>query len=453
MSYEGIYTSNFLDKYLSRAKNFECFKCHLVSPKNYVIECQHCICQKCNYKTKYCSICQKQKIITKGENPTAFQFILTEIIINPYLMKCIFSPCNWQGTYQDFIKGHYEVCKFRGNKELKKEYLEEFKNDESSDKSGRSKSEIKCVKKNIKNKFLLNNNYHYDILKNDEKKVIEIFENDEIENHKNNKIYNEEPKKEISSYNYDFAMVHDNNFSIKNGILNNYKTELNRGNEIIQYKQEEISNSEKEENFIELKSDDEIIINLNNEKDNNNNGTNEEEKEGEIEEEELEEEDGENKFTIEIMDDEEDEENESDIEEEEEEEEEENVEEDSEKDEYNNILEKDTSKETKEKEKYLKEIKIEKQKKGYEYIEEDDEEEIEILDEDEENEEEEIKSNTKIQYKNRNFTKKKSQSYNNFFLKKKRNNFRNFYDSMNEKNEEEEKNDYNNNYKRRRFEY
>ena len=43
----GIYSNHFLGVYHQRSKNLECFNCGLISPKNYIIECKHCICQNC----------------------------------------------------------------------------------------------------------------------------------------------------------------------------------------------------------------------------------------------------------------------------------------------------------------------------------------------------------------------------------------------------------------------
>ena len=161
MSTLGIYPKNFLGKYTSRAKNFECFYCHLVSPKNYFIECQHCICQKCIQFKRYCSICHDKMIRLNGDNPTAFQFIVTEKMINTYLMKCIFKPCIWTGMYHDFIHGHYDECQFKQGNKLMKEYFEEFEKEEINRKC---KSELKVAKRNNKNKnkFFLYDNYSDD---------------------------------------------------------------------------------------------------------------------------------------------------------------------------------------------------------------------------------------------------------------------------------------------------
>ena len=158
MSYVGIYPRYFLGKYYERSKNFQCFNCHLISPKNYFIECHHCVCEHCAKKYLFCPLCLNQEITLEGDNPTAFQFTLTEIILNPYEMQCIFSQCPWQGTYQDFIKSHYMVCKYRKNKRLLHEYFLELNHDYSNEKNKRSKSEIKVVKKKEKNLYLPLNN-------------------------------------------------------------------------------------------------------------------------------------------------------------------------------------------------------------------------------------------------------------------------------------------------------
>ena len=147
MRIKGIYPNNFLDKYLKRSKNFECFNCHLVSPKNYFIECQHCICQNCLKKKKFCSLCKTQLININGENHTAFQFKVSQIILYPYLMKCIFDSCPWTGTYEDFIKKHYDICQYRKGKKLLNEYFEEFDEEIPIENNKRSKSELKVVRR------------------------------------------------------------------------------------------------------------------------------------------------------------------------------------------------------------------------------------------------------------------------------------------------------------------
>ena len=151
MSTLGIHPDNFIGKYMKRSKSFECFNCHLVSPKNYIIECNHCICQNCIINCKYCTICLNQIIRKNGENPTAFQYISIDTIINPYSLQCIFYPCEWKGTYYSFIKEHYYDCEFRGENKLMDEYFEEFAEELPPKINRKSKSEIKSSKrKNFK---------------------------------------------------------------------------------------------------------------------------------------------------------------------------------------------------------------------------------------------------------------------------------------------------------------
>ena len=143
----GIYPKDFIGKYFKRAKSFECFNCHLVSPKNYIIECNHCICQNCIIYCNYCNICNGQEICSSGKNPTAFQYISIDTIINPYSLQCIFNPCKWKGTYQSFIKYHYYDCEFKGENKLMDEYFEEFVEELPPKINRKSKSEIKSSKK------------------------------------------------------------------------------------------------------------------------------------------------------------------------------------------------------------------------------------------------------------------------------------------------------------------
>ena len=388
MSYVGIYTSNFLKKYTNRVKNFECFNCKLVSPKNFFIECQHCICQKCLHKKKFCSLCPNQKIETKGENPTAFQFLLTEIIINPYYMYCIFPPCGWQGSYQDFISTHYYDCEYRKHDELKKEYFIDFNKDKVNEKNRRSKSEIKLLTKNVKNKYLLNNKEKYN---ND---VIEIKDNEyDEEYNKYTKRRKDGRKYNISNlinknkmnrpYKDDFEIVHSNHIFIRNGLLKDYSYV-------------DILNSEKGEKFLELNSEEEEIVNLSDDKDDSNENEIELEEDEENEEEENEEE--EDDIKIEIGKDKEEEEgNYIEVEQ------------------YYELIDKDTSKWTNEKENEVEEIESDEEEEDNK----DEEEEIEDIDEYEESEEEEKKNKKNKKRSYNKYKRKKSKSYNYNFLNKK----------------------------------
>ena len=295
MSYIGIYPRNFLGKYYGRSINFQCFNCHLVSPKNYYIECHHCICERCVQKIQSCSSCVNQDIIIDGDNPTAFQFTLTEIMLNPYQMQCIFAPCEWQGTYQDFIKIHYRECKFRKNKRLMQEYLIEYNNhDYSHDKNKRSKSEIKIVKKNQKNKYLpvynLNDSSDEDNIILDESsfddksnglnlKNIEIEKGVNIDNINNN-INNNKintgitnrfsyPKIELKNdhhwlYDDDFDNGLNNIFTKRNSTNPEFKKTLNIKKEIDNYDYnlipKDLLNDKKGKN--KKNNFDEIVINL-----------------------------------------------------------------------------------------------------------------------------------------------------------------------------------------------
>ena len=149
---KGIYTKDFLFEYRYKAKRFECFDCKLVSPKNYLIECKHCICQNCLNEKEY-EICpfDNNKIIFDGKYLTAFQFVILENILNPFIMKCIFHGCSWAGKYQNFIENHYDKCKYKKNERLLNEYFSNFK----EKKKKKPKSEIKVVNK----KIFKNNNY------------------------------------------------------------------------------------------------------------------------------------------------------------------------------------------------------------------------------------------------------------------------------------------------------
>ena len=289
MSTLGIYPKNFLGKYTSRAKNFECFYCHLVSPKNYFIECQHCICQKCIQFKRYCSICHDKMIRLNGDNPTAFQFIVTEKMINTYLMKCIFKPCIWTGMYHDFIHGHYDECQFKQGNKLMKEYFEEFEKEEINRKC---KSELKVAKRNNKNKnkFFLYDNYSDDDVNSSSSYELESFdkksEKDDKINNKE-KIYNNYNYNNIYNKNYynDNSKYNNNNenfIHLKDDSESDNKNENEENHEI-----EEIEDDEKEEeNESENREEEEEEENEIEEIENENIEEEEEEEEDEKEEEE-----------------------------------------------------------------------------------------------------------------------------------------------------------------------
>ena len=134
----GIYTKDFLFDYRRKSKNFECLNCKLVSPKNYFIQCKHCICQKCFKENEYkeCPL-DNTKIKIEGKNATAFQFIIINNLLNPFVMQCLFNGCKWAGKYQSFIENHYDKCKFRKNEKLLDEYFSNFgeKNKKKSKKN------------------------------------------------------------------------------------------------------------------------------------------------------------------------------------------------------------------------------------------------------------------------------------------------------------------------------
>ena len=482
MSYIGIYPRNFLGKYYGRSINFQCFNCHLVSPKNYYIECHHCICERCVQKIQSCSSCVNQDIIIDGDNPTAFQFTLTEIMLNPYQMQCIFSPCEWQGTYQDFIKIHYRECKFKKNKRLMQEYLIEYNHhDYSHDKNKRSKSEIKIVKKNQKNKYLpvynLNDSSDDDNIILDESsfddksnglnlKNIEIekgvnidnnnFNNNKINTGITNRFSYPNPKIELKNdhnwlYDDDFDNGLNNIFTKRNSTNPELKKTLNIKKEIDNYDYnlipKDLLNDKKGKN--KKNNFDEIVINLS-----DDNEENEQSNEIPIDVEEQEEEE---KEENENGNEENEEDNEIEsyeiVDEEEEEKEDEN-----ENEEASYYLRKNDNK------KKIYEKKEEKEEEEIE--EEEDEEENDDNSQDEDYEDREVEEIEEDEYKEseeenskRNRRREdnyRSKSYNYNFLKKKRNheNYRNDFglDNYNiYKNNRGIKNNHYSNHKRWKF--
>ena len=473
MSSIGIYATNFLSKYFTRSMNFQCFDCKLISPKNYFIECQHCICQRCLRKYKYCALCQNQRIKIDGDNPTAFQFILTEIILNPYLMKCVFDPCKWEGTYYDFIKQHYQRCHFRKNRELYPEYFEEFINAESEDRNRRSKSEIKSVKKNTKKRFSLNNNSNDN--SSDERDVNYSFygnnkkdNNDKIKNMfgKRNTYGKIEKNNEIKPSQDDFKIYYDNCFSIKKEFIyeknnpRNFNNRIFNNNNNTEENDEEESyrhqNNHKDE---KVNNPEEIFINIGDDSDDEDEEDEEDEDNEEIEDEEGEEIgeekdekiyksnrldieldfEGENGEIIPLIEEEEGEEDEDNNEDEENDVEEE----------YIKFVEKDTSKDTHLKENEIEEIESEDNYQDEDYEQEEMEEQDEY-DESEQKEKMRRKRKSKYQKKKKMFMPN-NDNYN--YLNRKRKYYPTDNDYFNENNENYDDNNYNNNYKRRKIQW
>ena len=456
MSSIGIYATDFINKYYTRAKNFECFNCKLVSPKNYFIECQHCICKKCLKKSRFCFYCHNQSIIIDGENPTAFQFILTEIILNSFLTRCVFAPCGWEGTFNDFIKLHYKECRYKKGKKLLPEYFEEF-SIESHEKNIKSKSEIKIVRKNVKNKYLLNNNLNDNSINEKDIGFNRSNRKDNIDyydKYMGNKIYeNKGRKNEIRSSNDDFQISHNNFISIKNGLFFKSLYPPHRINNPL-FQNDDTFNKEKSfiigrknnDNKNRKNNLDEIVIDLD---DDSCENEEESEKEGKEEEEEEQEKDkyeeriyNPNGLNIEIEDDEEEDENEEEeeeereneesvvtIEDEEDADEEDNVEEE---EENNEFIENDTTKATK--------GSIEKGYEIEEIEEEDDEDNYKDEDyEQEEYEESEEEENQRKARKKSQKRRNKNEFFNYNYLNKKRKHYIDYFDES----DEEDDNNYN----------
>ena len=237
----GIFSYHFLDIYEERSKNLECCKCGLISPKNYIIECNHCICQKCLKYENFCTKCKNQNIVTSGEDPTAFQFIVTEQILNPYRMKCIFEQCDWKGAYLDFIKTHSKQCEFRENYILFNEYFEEFKNKEykkeDNKRNNRSKSEFKVNRKNKKNS------------------TIYLDESDDDGNVEEINNYEEKSVNELN-HNYTLAKINQEKSNLENH--NNFLRPHNENHEIIYLKDDNIDENE---SFISINNKNKNIFN------------------------------------------------------------------------------------------------------------------------------------------------------------------------------------------------
>ena len=225
----GIYGKDFLFEYRKRASEFECFNCKLVSPKNYFILCKHCICQKCVKKLSTCLI-DENEIITERKNATAFQFIITEKLLNPFMMKCIFIGCGWAGKYQNFIHNHYYECKFKFDNVLSDEYLVESNNANKINSNSESYQNynLKSVKKNEK------------------KKNLQI-----IQKIQKNKFYNNNFK---SPSNFINLNEEENEVKEEENEINEEENEINEEENEKNKDENEYIKVDKKENFIELKN-------------------------------------------------------------------------------------------------------------------------------------------------------------------------------------------------------
>lgn len=250
MSTLGLYRENFVGKYIERVKSFECNNCQLVSPKNYFIECGHCICQTCITDFKNCINCEEQAIRIHGDNPTAFQFISTEAIINPYLVKCIFDPCKWEGTYHHFINKHYHECEYKGNKKLSDEYFEKFVEEVP----------IK-INRNFKNKNKINNRkrFRYNSFdKNDKQYDLDekSFNSDNNLHQKSNYFLNEKKNFNLIDSDDDIKFFSDSNLICRLP----RKIPLKNSSEEKRHNSEESENEEKNDenkDIIEIYDDEE----------------------------------------------------------------------------------------------------------------------------------------------------------------------------------------------------
>ena len=106
-----VETDDFITTEINKAKKFECFKCKLVSHKNYCIECGHCICEQCIKNNNKCLIDDKE-IIEKGN---AFQFSFTYLMLKDLKLKCHFNSkgCSWEDKYEKYVKYHFNECEYK----------------------------------------------------------------------------------------------------------------------------------------------------------------------------------------------------------------------------------------------------------------------------------------------------------------------------------------------------
>ena len=140
----GIHTNDFFLEDRKYAVAYECVFCKIVSPNNYCLYCNHCICEDC--------ICMRTKEKCPKDNTDiinnirAFQNnLIGKALLDNLKINCIFQKegCRWVGIFQDFENYHLPVCKFKFNKNNINDDLNNLNNDkENSDDGNDNKDEI-----------------------------------------------------------------------------------------------------------------------------------------------------------------------------------------------------------------------------------------------------------------------------------------------------------------------
>jgi len=138
----GIHTCDFFPEDRKYAETYECVFCQIVSPNNYCLCCNHCVCEDCIIKDEKYEKCPKHNdvkndkyIIIKGINSFSNDLI-GKALLNNLKVNCIFKKkgCNWSGLFKDFKSTHLSTCEFYKN-EIEEKIINDEENDDEKEEN------------------------------------------------------------------------------------------------------------------------------------------------------------------------------------------------------------------------------------------------------------------------------------------------------------------------------
>ena len=236
----GLKLENFFLEGKRRAEGFQCVFCKVIFSDNYLLPCNHCICDYCIKTMEKCPLDNGDII----ENINSFNdnFIGKELL-NQLKVDCIFKKkgCNWVGNFEKFYSEHLKSCVYSKNELSESNIIfDNFKNHFQNSKNNEkinfekyfNKNNINNNKLNKKRKLLKDKNEDNQINENklakkDEPKNIikesnfSIFQNNNFQFNDNNKI--NDNKSSSSILDKFFFDNYINNITIDSTLtMNNY---------------------------------------------------------------------------------------------------------------------------------------------------------------------------------------------------------------------------------------
>ena len=275
----GIHTFDFFPEDKKYAETYECVFCQIVSPNNYCLSCNHCVCEDCIIKDEKYEKCPKHNdykdgkyIIIKGINSFSNDLIGKALLDN-LKVNCIFKKkgCNWSGLFKDFKSSHLPKCEFYkneiGNKIINDEESDNEK-EENNDEKDENDNEVEENEEEIEengieigdNEDEIEENYiSYNSRDNSDNDNNNIFNKDEniyIEyiNNQNNILLNKKRKfsneKDKDKINEDILCFNDIKYKEKSFNINEYKSSSFYQNNIVFSKEVLLSDEDFDENKI-----------------------------------------------------------------------------------------------------------------------------------------------------------------------------------------------------------